>query len=274
MAMFFTSFVGINNARAEITGQLDLGASGLNVVALQTYLSTDVDIYPSGLVTGYFDSLTQTAIQKFQTAQGIVDHGTPKTTGYGRVGPKTLKRINTFIDATPVDQVQNELTLPIKIATVSINQKPTISGLPMRLEITKIGVNTTVDSVGLLPDGAMDMIKSVDNVAWFAPGPRPGEEGNAVIGGHYNGGKDNTISVFDNLNKLQIGDKLYIKDDNNVTVSFVVREIRIYDQNADATDVFVSEDGKAHLNLITCDGVWDSVSKTYSGRLVVFTDKE
>ncbi|MFA5714473.1 MAG: PAS domain S-box protein [Candidatus Paceibacterota bacterium] len=41
-----------------------------------------------------------------------------------------------------------------------------------------------------------------------------------------------------------------------------------------ATDIFVSNDGKAHLNLITCGGFLDEVSKSYPKRLVVFADAE
>jgi hypothetical protein len=36
-------------------------------------------------------------VQRFQTAQGIVTSGTPETTGYGRVGPTTLARINSLM---------------------------------------------------------------------------------------------------------------------------------------------------------------------------------
>ena len=53
----------------------------------------------------------------------------------------------------------------------------------------------------------------------------------------------------------------------------MVREIRTYDATADATDVFISNDGKAHLNIITCDGAWNKNMNQYSQRLVIFTDK-
>ena len=78
--------------------------------------------------------------------------------------------------------------------------------------------------------------------------------------------------MFNKLNTLRKGDKVSIKDANGKTITFVVRESKLYKIDADATNVFSSSDGKAHLNLITC--VWDNVSKTYSRRLVVFTDRE
>src|SRR3989338_8023485 len=97
VAMLAISFLGAQIASAAITTSLDYGDQGSQVTELQTYLATNASIYPSGLVTGYFGPLTQAAVQKFQTAQGIVSSGTPETTGYGRVGPMTMARINSLL---------------------------------------------------------------------------------------------------------------------------------------------------------------------------------
>jgi LPXTG-site transpeptidase (sortase) family protein len=148
------------------------------------------------------------------------------------------------------------------------------SGLPVRLKIPGINVDAPLRPVGLTPDGSMDTAKGPDEAVWFEPGPRPGEDGSAVIAGHYGTWKNGEGSVFDNLHELSKGDKLYIEDDEGATISFVVRESRTYNSNADPSDVFSSSDGKSHLNLITCEGVWNKDSKSYSQRLVIFTDKE
>lgn len=163
--------------------------------------------------------------------------------------------------------------LLIENFVVLSNQEQARGELPVRLKIPGINVDVPIEYVGLTPDGAMDVPKEQANVAWFELGQRPGENGSAVIAGHY-GWKTGEPSAFDNLYKLRKGDKLYVDDEKGVTHTFVVRESRIYDPNADASAVFGSFDGKAHLNLVACDGVWDKVSKTYSKRLVVFTDKE
>ena len=78
--------------------------------------------------------------------------------------------------------------------------------------------------------------------------------------------------VFSNLYELRTGDKLSIVNDKGETINFVVREVRSYDPVADATAVFTSTDGGAHLNLITCEGVWKQAQLSYTQRLVVFTD--
>jgi LPXTG-site transpeptidase (sortase) family protein len=151
--------------------------------------------------------------------------------------------------------------------------EPEQSAPPFRLTIPSINVDAPVESVGLTPRGAVDSPKEPANAAWFNLGPRPGDQGSAVIDGHF-GWKDNVPAVFDNLAALQAGDKVYVEDADGVTTTFVVRELRTYDPN-DATDaVFRSGDGKAHLNLITCGGLWDEASKSYAKRLVVFTDKD
>jgi len=85
---------------ASISITLDIGSTGQEVTDLQTYLSKDVSMYPSGLVTGYYGELTKAAVERFQTAQNIVTSGTPATTGYGRVGPMTMARLNGLMNGS------------------------------------------------------------------------------------------------------------------------------------------------------------------------------
>jgi len=170
------------------------------------------------------------------------------------------------IQSDSVPLIENSVTLP--------EPEQTGPGLPVRLIIPNIDVNADIEYASITSDGEMGVPKGPDNVAWFELGPRPGEVGSAVMAGHYGPWKDGRGSVFDDLNKLKEGDKLYVKDDKGVIISFVVRESQRYDPKADASDVFNSNDGRSHLNLVTCEGVWDQISQNYSQRLVVFADKE
>lgn len=144
---------------------------------------------------------------------------------------------------------------------------------PVRLRIPKIHVNATIEHVGLTPQGAMDVPKDTDSAGWFKSGSRPGERGSAVIDGHYGVWKNGKISVFNNLHSLRKGDTLYVENKKGETLIFVVRTSRIYKQNEDTSSVFQSSDEGAHLNLITCQGIWNTISKSYPNRLVVFTDR-
>jgi len=144
---------------------------------------------------------------------------------------------------------------------------------PARIKIPSINVDAAVERVGLTPEGVIDVPKGHTNAAWFESGPRPGENGNSIIDGHF-GWKNGIPAVFDELHRLQKGDKLYVEDGTGAVTAFVVREIRTYGENEDAKNVFISNDGKAHLNLVTCEGTWNKDRHSYSDRLVVFTDKE
>lgn len=98
-------FVSQAFAYTPLTSSLDFGSRGTNVTSLQVYLKDNPSFYSEGLVTGYFGALTRAAVQRFQAFYGIVSSGTPASTGYGRVGPMTLAKINLLISggSTSVD---------------------------------------------------------------------------------------------------------------------------------------------------------------------------
>ncbi|MHB8660520.1 MAG: peptidoglycan-binding domain-containing protein [Minisyncoccota bacterium] len=77
-----------------VSGNLQLGTTGAEVSQLQSFLSKDKSIYPEGSITGYFGPMTEDAVQRWQSAHNIVATGTPSTTGFGVVGPQTLKEMD------------------------------------------------------------------------------------------------------------------------------------------------------------------------------------
>lgn len=153
------------------------------------------------------------------------------------------------------------------------NSERITSGFPAHIKIPVINVDASIEQVGLTEEKNIDVPDGPTNTAWYNLGPRPGEIGNSVIVGHF-GWKENKPAVFDNLSKLKKGNKIYVEDDQGITKTFVVREIKTYDPKANVSDVFNSSDNKAHLNLITCEGIWNTKNKSYSERLVVFSDQE
>ena len=84
-----TTYVSSGGSCPALTQLLSRGSTGADVVQLQQYLIAQGDLAASN-DTGYFGPLTEAAVQKWQAAHGIVSSGTPDTTGYGVVGPKTL----------------------------------------------------------------------------------------------------------------------------------------------------------------------------------------
>lgn len=100
---------------AMLTRQLQLGMSGADVSALQTFLAQDRTIYPQGLVTGYFGSLTKSAVSNFQARYGI--------STVGRVGPQTLAFINNMmLNGSPVGDVSPARVIGQVSVSTSNNQ--------------------------------------------------------------------------------------------------------------------------------------------------------
>ncbi len=81
-------------SKTVFTQFLKRNSRGAQVSALQTFLKRDSALYPEGLVTGFFGLATERAVQRFQTKYNIITKGTPATTGYGAVGPKTRNQLN------------------------------------------------------------------------------------------------------------------------------------------------------------------------------------
>lgn len=144
-----------------------------------------------------------------------------------------------------------------------------VYSLPSRILIPKLNIDAVILPVGNTASGAMDTPKSNQDTGWYSPGIRPGNVGSAVIAGHL-GLKYK--AVFTELYQLVVGDTFSIVDDQGTTALFVVKESRVYGKTDDSTEIFNSKDG-AHLNLITCNGDWDSAQDTYDKRLVIFSDK-
>jgi len=78
--------------------RLSFGDRGDEVTKLQELLAKDPAVYPEGLVTGYFGSLTRAAINRFQEKHAneiLAPYGLTK--GVGFVGPKTLEKLNELL---------------------------------------------------------------------------------------------------------------------------------------------------------------------------------
>ena len=149
----------------------------------------------------------------------------------------------------------------------------TVPGAPARLRIPAIGVDATVQSVGLSWKGTGDMgiPTNFTDVAWYNGGPAPGAPGSAVINGHLDG-KEVPQAVFYNLGKLKPGDLVEVEDKKGMLLQFRVVETKLYDYDAPTAEIFAGDASKTRLNLITCTGDWLTTEKLYSKRIVVFTE--
>lgn len=149
-------------------------------------------------------------------------------------------------------------------------QKPVeVPGVPVSVRIPSINVDTEVESVGNDSEGRMDVPKDDMNTSWYNPGFRPGQQGNAVLAGHFDK-KDGSPAIFWDLKTLQKGDEIFVTDDKGKERKFEVVKTEVYpDAEFPLKQVFGGATDEM-LNLITCHGDWNKGSG-YSDRYVVYS---
>ncbi|MBP9669495.1 MAG: peptidoglycan-binding protein, partial [Candidatus Pacebacteria bacterium] len=83
---------GTNSACPRLTQNLRYGSQGDEVMELQQFLYAEGLLDESAMV-GFYGTNTQRAVQTWQRTHNVISSGTPETTGYGAVGPKTRAAI-------------------------------------------------------------------------------------------------------------------------------------------------------------------------------------
>ncbi len=161
--------------------------------------------------------------------------------------------------------------VPSTVASPTLTTPPAYPGLiPYKIRIPAIAVDTFVERVGVTRTGTMDVPKNIWNTAWFGEGGyKPGQIGNAVIAGHLDA--PGSRAVFWDLDKLKPGDSIYLTDPAGNSLTFGVIELKTYGLSEAPLENIFGPASEAHLNLITCSGVYSRSAGLYNKRLIVYT---
>ncbi len=162
--------------------------------------------------------------------------------------PKPISKINFNIEKPP-------LPLPLLAAD-------------MYLIIPSLLINAPIDSVGTTTNGEMATSQSLERVAWYKDGTKPGDVGSSVFAGHY--GNPDESGVFRSIGKLKEGDSLEVRNKTGSIVKYKVYKLGTYSiADVPLQELFNKKDGK-YLNLVTCVGNWNNATSSYDQRLIVF----
>ena len=140
---------------------------------------------------------------------------------------------------------------------------------PVELSIPAIALQAAFEgSLGVNPDGTMEVPVSYDDLGWYQYGPTPGELGPAVVVGHVDSFAG--PAVFYRLGELTPGDEIIIDRADGTTATFVVTGLERFAQDSFPTALIYSDLDYPGLRLITCSGVFDQGTLRYTHNLVVF----
>lgn len=170
--------------------------------------------------------------------------------------------------------------IPASVPTTTAPAQPPAStsgpilsrSLPESVSIPAIHVQSSLQSLGLNPDGTLAVPQpgpNYDEAAWYNGSPTPGELGPSVIEGHIDSAA-NGPSVFYNLGALQPGDEIDVTRADGTVAVFTISGVRQYPKDAFPTSTVYGNTTFAALRLITCGGAFDSATGHYVNNTVVF----
>jgi hypothetical protein len=181
---------------------------------------------------------------------------TPEVGRWGTAGPEPTAAATVRASGDPAG-LDNPFGTP----------PPALTGVPARLKVTAIGVDTALESLRLNKNGELDPPKDFAKAGWYAAGTTPGDLGPAVIAGHVDNRQG--PAVFYRLRELEAGDKIDVVRGGR-TVRFTVTSTAWYPKKIFPTADVYGPTPDSQLRLITCGGVFDHRLRSYKDNLVVY----
>ncbi len=136
-----------------------------------------------------------------------------------------------------------------------------------RLRIPALNIDAPLVPVGLSPEGEVGSPPGPHLVGWYNLSPPPGSPGNSILAGHVDW--QNQTAVFWDLRKIMPGEIIQIYYPDRPPVNFKVQWVRRYTPEEAPIDEIFESLYQPTLTLITCEGIFDPVTRNYSLRLVV-----
>ena len=141
--------------------------------------------------------------------------------------------------------------------------------MPVFLRVPAIGVAVSLSTLGLNPDGTVQVPTDFAQPGWYRFGPTPGEVGSAVILGHVDSYRG--PAVFFELRSLRAGDTVDVTLADGVVAHFAVSTVAMYGKaQFPAAEVYGSH-GIPALQLVTCGGQFDRATDHYLSNIVVYS---
>lgn len=161
--------------------------------------------------------------------------------------------------------------LPPSIRSLEVQPTPTpvnqrYDSPAARIKISRIGVDASIITMGLLPDGTMESPPKPELVAWYGFTTKPGLGGNAVLSGHLDY-RNYGPAVFANLKKLVQGDTIEVVLADGTTITYEVTGLKQYPVELVPMREVLAQTADDSLTLITCGGAFGGAS--YTDRLVL-----
>lgn len=163
--------------------------------------------------------------------------------------------------------------IPRPTATPQPIPSPVSPQPAVRLLIPSIGLDASIITLGVDPDGTMQAPEAPLDVAWYNFSSQPNGGGNVVLSGHFDFANYGPAIFFD-LESLQPGAEVQLLLADGDTAIYLVSSIERYDSTSAPVAEIVGPTDSEIVTLITCDGFFDINASEFDRRLVVRAERQ
>jgi sortase (surface protein transpeptidase) len=179
--------------------------------------------------------------------------------------PPAVSEDPRAVEAAPVPAAP---VVPRKSAALEDN-RVVAPPAPNRVEIPDLGVDVTVQPVGLDDQGRMGLFRDPSIAAWYQWGPAPASEaGSTVIAAHVDS-LEYELLPFARLKDAVAGTQVFVTDAAGTRHPYAVQVVEVLDKaDVDWAAAF-DRAGAPRLTLVTCGGEFDYGNRRYLSNLVL-----
>jgi len=144
---------------------------------------------------------------------------------------------------------------------------------PRALYIEALNIAARIMPMGVTANNSIQAPKNIYDAGWYTASAKPGHVGALFIDGHASGAT--RMGLFAYLDTLKRGDTLVIEKGSGEKLTYVVRATEtIPEGSVDMNKVLAPyTPGTSGVNLMTCTGEWVADRKTYTDRVIVYTEQ-
>jgi sortase (surface protein transpeptidase) len=140
---------------------------------------------------------------------------------------------------------------------------------PVQIRVPAIALDVSLTTLGLNPNGTVQVPTDIQQPGWYRLGPSPGQDGSAVILGHVDSYQG--PAVFFKLRSMVAGDLIDVSLADGVSAQFKVTSVAMYAKAAFPDQQVYAAHGYGALQLVTCGGTFDVQTGHYLSNIVVYS---
>jgi len=153
-----------------------------------------------------------------------------------------------------------------------VEEPRVITAFPVRMHIPFFSLDYEIQMTISDERGNMQIAPEREIISWFDLGAIPGNEGNAIFGGHniWRGVR----SLLYDLDEMVVGDVMIIDYDDGTSLTFILESVFVYPLATAPAHLIMAVNTEPRVTLITCKPPFNRTTRTSDNRIVAIFREE